>query len=118
MYPAASVTFSNAISAGDSLTASVTFTAPSTYTLKLADNTKGWTQTVKKTQTGLERSSAETVVQTTSNITCTTSYTIAAFTGVKVDGAAMVDPVELTGSDPHIAVTPLSGNAFTVICSP
>jgi hypothetical protein len=67
MYPADPVNFSNAVSPGDSFTASVTFSGTETYTLVLKDVTKGWTQTITKNQSGLDRSSAEVITEAPSS---------------------------------------------------
>jgi Peptidase A4 family len=67
MYPAAPVNFSNAVAPGDSITASVTFSGTSTYTLVLKDVTKGWTQTITKKESGLDRSSAEVITEAPSS---------------------------------------------------
>ena len=61
VYPAPPVDFSNAIAPGDSMSASVTFSGTTTYTLVLADSTAGWSHTVTKSESGLSRSSAEVV---------------------------------------------------------
>ena len=67
MYPADPVNFSNPVSPGDSFTASVTFSGTETYTLVLKDVTKGWTQTITKNQSGLDRSSAEVITEAPSS---------------------------------------------------
>jgi hypothetical protein len=67
MYPANPVYFTNAMSPGDSISASVTFSGTETYTLVLKDNTKGWTQTITKNQSGLGRSSAEVITEAPSS---------------------------------------------------
>jgi hypothetical protein len=67
MYPANPVNFSNAVSPGDSFTASVTFSGTATYTLVLKDVTRGWTQTITKNQSGLARSSAEVITEAPSS---------------------------------------------------
>lgn len=43
MYPAFPVNFPNPVHPGDHFTGSVTFNGGSSYTLKLADSTQGWT---------------------------------------------------------------------------
>jgi peptidase A4-like protein len=63
MYPADPVYFSNTVEPGDSFTASVTFSGTETYTLVLKDVTRGWTQTITKNETGLDRSSAEVITE-------------------------------------------------------
>ncbi|HEY3976197.1 MAG TPA: G1 family glutamic endopeptidase [Streptosporangiaceae bacterium] len=67
MFPANPVNFTNPVSPGDSFTASVTFSGTETYTLVLKDTTKGWTQTITKNQSGLDRSSAEVITEAPSS---------------------------------------------------
>jgi Peptidase A4 family len=67
MYPANPVNFSNTVEPGDSMSASVTFSGTKTYTLVLKDNTRGWTQTITKNQSGLDRSSAEVITEAPSS---------------------------------------------------
>jgi len=67
MFPAFPVNFSNTVRPGDSMSASVTFSGTSTFTLVLHDATQGWTQTITKNQTGLARSSAEVITEAPSS---------------------------------------------------
>jgi hypothetical protein len=67
MYPAFPVNFSNTVRPGDHLSASVTFSGSSTYTLVLKDTTQNWTQTIVKSQSGLARSSAEVITEAPSS---------------------------------------------------
>jgi len=67
MYPAYPVNFSNPVSPGDKISASVTFSGTQTYTLVLTDTTKGWTQTITQNQGGLDRSSAEVITEAPSS---------------------------------------------------
>ncbi|MDH6578320.1 G1 family glutamic endopeptidase [Kitasatospora sp. MAP5-34] len=62
MYPAPPVYFSNAVDAGDNFTASVVYNGGTTYTLKLADTTKGWTKNLKKSLRA-QNVSAEAVIE-------------------------------------------------------
>jgi Peptidase A4 family len=88
--------------------------------LKPGDVTQGWTQTVTKALSGAARSSAETVVQVPATFTCTAPLTLADFTGDTVDGSPLggLHPVKVTGGDPHIVVSGVSGGSFTVSCRP
>ncbi|MEO6700918.1 MAG: G1 family glutamic endopeptidase [Jatrophihabitantaceae bacterium] len=61
MYPAAPVYYSNAVSAGDHINASVTRSG-NTYTLTLSDTTKGWTKTTTKSSSNAN-SSAEVIIE-------------------------------------------------------
>jgi Peptidase A4 family len=67
MYPAFPVNFSNAVRPGDHISASVTFSGTSTYTLVLSDSTQGWTQTITQNESGLARSSAEVITEAPSS---------------------------------------------------
>jgi Peptidase A4 family len=67
MYPADPVYYTNTVKPGDSMSASVTFSGTETYTLVLKDATQGWTETVTKNETGLDRSSAEVITEAPSS---------------------------------------------------
>jgi hypothetical protein len=67
MYPAGPVYFTNPVQPGDSMSASVTFSGTSTYTLVLTDSTRSWTQTVVQNRTGLARASAEVITEAPSS---------------------------------------------------
>ncbi len=61
MYPQSPVYYTNAVSAGDVINASVTRSG-TTYTLVLNDQTKGWTKTTVKTGSH-SNSSAEVIIE-------------------------------------------------------
>jgi hypothetical protein len=63
MYPANPVYYTNTVEPGDSMSASVTFSGTDTYTLVLKDNTQGWTQSQKISESGFDRSSAEVITE-------------------------------------------------------
>ena len=65
MYPAAPVYFTNPVSPGDSMSASVTVSGTN-YTLTLTDNTQGWTQTEHEAG-GFSNSSAEVITEAPSS---------------------------------------------------
>jgi hypothetical protein len=69
MYPADPVYFSNTVEPGDHISASVTFSGTETYKLVLTDSTQGWTQTITKNESGLDRSSAEVITEAPSSDT-------------------------------------------------
>jgi hypothetical protein len=116
LYPGPAEDFSQTLKPGDSLQASVTYSA-SKFTLTLRDVTQGWTGTVTKALAGAARSSAETIVEASASLSCTPHIAIA-FSGDTVDGTALgsLDPIEVTGSDPDITVGAVSGKTFTVTC--
>ena len=63
MYPNPSFSFGSTINAGDTISASVTFSGTRSYTLKLSDVTRGWTSTTTKSLSGAPRSSAEVIIE-------------------------------------------------------
>jgi Peptidase A4 family len=65
MYPADPVYFTNQVSPGDSMSASVTVSGTN-YTLTLTDNTQGWTQTENETGS-FSNSSAEVITEAPSS---------------------------------------------------
>jgi hypothetical protein len=114
MYPASPVYFSNAVAPGDVLTASVTFSGTRTYTLVLADATRGWTRTVTQQETGLARSSAEVVTSGPGADSSTpelTDFGKVTYTGCTVNGTSMgtQSPVKVTMVDDKGNVMVLPG---------
>lgn len=124
LYPSAPVYFSNAVSPGDKMSASVTFSGTSSFTFTLKDATRGWSQTATKALSGAARSSAETVLELPSSYTCAAPATLVTFTGVTADGKplASLSPAKWQGSNPSIVVGPLTGttsagSTFSVSCT-
>jgi Peptidase A4 family len=101
MYPADPVYFSNAIAAGDSMSASVTFSGADTYTLKLADSTADWSHTVTENESGLARSSAEVVTEGPGSAGILTDFGKITYAGCTVNGTSMgtQDPTAVTMVD-------------------
>jgi hypothetical protein len=87
MYPAAPVYYSDAVSAGDSFTGTVTRTGTNTYQVVISDNTQGWSKSVTKSLSS-QHASAEAIIESP-----TDSYPSipdgVTFTGVKFDGTAL-----------------------------
>ncbi len=69
MYPAYPVNYPSTVRPGDHMSASVTFSGSSTYTLMLTDSTERWSKTTVKNESGLARSSAEVITEAPSSIT-------------------------------------------------
>jgi hypothetical protein len=102
MYPAFPVNFSNTVRPGDHFTGSVTHTGGSSYTLKLADTTQGWSHTVTASLSGAANSSAEVIVEAPC---CTASggilplahFSPITFTSADVNGSAIgtFNPTEI-----------------------
>ncbi|KAA2253606.1 hypothetical protein F0L68_32910 [Solihabitans fulvus] len=85
MYPQSPVYYSNPVSAGDSFTASVTRSGTK-YTLKLTDNTKGWTRTVSKSYNGAN-ASAEFILE--SPTAGYPDFGRVTFTNAKINGQSL-----------------------------
>ena len=106
MYPANPVNFSNPVSPGDNMYASVTHGSGSSYTLVLKDETKGWSKTVHSSLAGAANSSAEVIVEAPC---CTASggslpladFGSISFTGAHVDGSPIgdTDPTQIIMAD-------------------
>jgi hypothetical protein len=111
MYPANPVYFSNPVSAGDKISASVT-SSGTNYTLVLQDVTKGWKQTVHKTLGSAEDASAEAVIEAPGGYPNFPNGV--KFTGVTVDGNLLshYSPTKLD-SGPYVP-GPLNGGTFTI----
>ena len=91
MYPAYPVNFSNTVRPGDQFTGSVTVSG-STYTLKLADSTQGWSHTVTKSLSGAANSSAEVIAEapsSTSGVLPLAHFSPVTFTSATVNGSAI-----------------------------
>jgi hypothetical protein len=91
MYPAYPVNYSNAVSAGDHFTATVSRSGTK-YTLTLSDTTKGWTKTTTKTQSGLSNASAEVIAEapsSSSGVLPLADFGTANFTGATANGQAI-----------------------------
>ena len=98
MYPQAPVYYSNAVSAGDHITARVTRNGTS-YTLVLTDHTKGWTKTTVKSLSTARNVSAEVIME--SPTAAYPNFHRVNFTGARVDGGtlASVHPTALDASN-------------------
>jgi hypothetical protein len=108
MYPADPVYFSNTVSPGDAMSASVTFSGADTYTLVLADATAGWTHTVTKNESGLARSSAEVVTQGPGTSGKVTDFGKITYTACQVNGTSM-------GTQDPTGVTMVNGSGKTLV---
>jgi hypothetical protein len=117
MYPSPQVDFSNTLRPGDRMTAAVTY-ASNTFTLTLDDATQGWERTVRQTLAGAARSSAETIVEAPSTLSCAPTQILANISGDTVDGTALgsLNPVKVTGDNSHIMVSAVNGKTFSVTC--
>ncbi len=91
MYPNAPVYYSNPVSPGDSMSASVSVSGD-TYTLVLTDSTQNWTQTQTITESWLQDSSAEVITEapsSSSGVLPLADFGTVNYTGSSVNGSSM-----------------------------
>lgn len=124
MYPGGSHNFSNPVRPGDRFTASVTYAGGSSYTLKIADTTAGWSHTLTKSLASGQRSSAEVIVEAPcctagGGILPLADFGKASFTSATVNGSPIgnASPTKInmaSGGIQKDSVSALSGgNSFT-----
>lgn len=97
MYPAAPVYYTNTVSAGDHITATVTRSG-TTYTLVVNDTTQGWTKTTTKSASAAN-SSAEVIIE--SPTAAYPRFGSVSFSNAKVNGGSLsaVNPLALDASN-------------------
>jgi peptidase A4-like protein len=91
MYPHPSHSFGSSISPGDTISASVTFSGTNSYTLTLADETKGWSTSTTKKLSKAARSSAEVIIEApySGGILPLADFGTVKFSDSLVDGSAI-----------------------------
>ncbi|MCL2729812.1 MAG: G1 family endopeptidase [Actinomycetia bacterium] len=102
MYPASPVYLSLSsypVSAGDQISASVTYAGSNKYTLKLADSTRGWTYTTSKSLSA-QRTSAEVIIESPTG--AYPNFGTLNFTSATVNGSSL-------GSFGPVALDPSNG---------
>ena len=102
MYPANPVYLSRSsypVSAGDHISASVTYAGSSRYTLKLTDSTRGWTYTTTKSLSA-QRTSAEVIIESPTG--AYPNFGTLNFTSATVNGSSL-------GSYGPVALDPSNG---------
>ncbi|CAG6395867.1 G1 family endopeptidase [Streptomyces cocklensis] len=102
MYPANPVYLSRSsypVSAGDHITASVTYAGSSKYTLKLTDSSRGWTYTTSKSLSS-QRASAEVIIESPTG--AYPNFGTLNFTSATVNGSSL-------GSFGPVALDPSNG---------
>ncbi len=115
MYPANPVYYSNSVSAGDHITATVTRSG-STYTLKLSDTTKGWTKTTTKSMSA-SNASAEVIIE--SPTAAYPRFGTVSFSGSQINGSnlsnwnpTLMDASNNYGYEDHTSA--VSGGSFSI----
>ena len=110
MYPANPVYLSLSsypVSAGNSITASVTYAGSSKYTLKLTNSSRGWTYTTTKTLSA-SRESAEVIIESPTG--AYPDFGTLKFTSATVNGSSL-------GSFSPVALDPSSNGTYEATTS-
>ncbi|WP_051966142.1 G1 family glutamic endopeptidase [Kitasatospora mediocidica] len=113
MYPAAPVYFNNAVSAGDSFTASVTSASRGSYTLKLTDTTKGWTRTTTQRLSSAQNVSAEAVIESPTQ--SYPSWDNLSFSNIRVNGQVFDNYGPMSMDSGPYTETALQNGSFSII---
>ena len=124
MFPNAPVFYNNGVAPGDAMSASVVANGGGAFTLTLADQTQGWTQTTSQTSAAAQLGSAEIVAEAPSDANSvlplsnfgTVNFSNAAITNAPLGnanaaGLTMVSPGGVTEATPS-AIT--NGSAFSI----
>src|SRR5262249_48331711 len=123
MYPKYAVNYANPVSAGDSFSASVTYSGSGYFKLTLSDNTRGWSQTTTQRLKAAKLGSAEVIAEAPSGrggIRPAADFGTAAFSGATVNGSLLtgstpgLDPITKVSESTVSAVpSAISGGSFT-----
>lgn len=122
MYPHPSFSFGSTVSPGDTISASVTFNGKSSYTLTLADESKGWSTSTTKKLAKAARSSAEVIIEAPSSggILPLADFGTVSFANALVDGSAIgndnpvqIDMVNSSGAEKDTVSSLSGGESFT-----
>ncbi len=121
MYPAYPVTYSNSVSPGDTIVEKVIYEGSNSYELYLADTTKGWSHTTKKTGSH-SRGSAEVIAEApySGGVLPLANFGTVTFNSSTVDGSSLasVSPtsINMTTSSGTVkaATGSLSGGTFSI----
>ena len=115
MYPKFPVNYSNPVSPGDAMRASVSYLGSGRFQLTLTDSTKGWSQTVTPRLKSAKLGSAEVIAEAPSSsggVLPLADFQKVGFNGATVDGTL------LTGSTPGIDPITMDTSSGTVKAKP
>ena len=123
MYPKYPVNYANPVYAGDSLSASVTYSGSGYFKLTLSDKTRGWSQTTIQRLKAAKVGSAEVIAEAPSGrggILALADFGTAAFSGATVNGSPLtnstpgLDPItKVSGSTVSAVPSAIGGGSFT-----
>jgi peptidase A4-like protein len=123
MYPKRPVIYANPVSAGDSLSASVTAVGRGRFKLTLSDTTKRWSLTTSQKRRSALRGSAEVIAEapsTRKQVLPLADFGTIGFSGASVDGSLLesstpgLEPITMASGE-IVKATPssLSGGGFS-----
>lgn len=120
MYPASPVYLSLSsypVSAGDAITASVTYAGSNRYTLKLTDSSRGWTYSTTQSLSA-SRTSGEVIIESPTGSYPdfgTLNFTSATINGKSLGsfGPVALDPSSSVGYEARTSALGSSGTSFT-----
>jgi hypothetical protein len=124
MYPKFPVNFSNPVSPGDTMTASVRATGSGGFTLTISDTTRGWTQSVNARLKSAKLSSAEVIAEAPSGsggVLPLADFGTVSFSNAKANGNLLtsstpgIDPITMVTSSGTVKAQPssISNGNFT-----
>jgi len=124
MYPKFPVNYSNPVSPGDAMRASVTYLGSARFQLTLSDSTEGWSQTVTPRLKSANRGSAEVIAEAPSSsggVLPLADFQKVGFSGATVDGAPLtastpgIDPITMVASSGTVKAKPsaITSGVFT-----
>jgi hypothetical protein len=123
MYPKYPVNYANPILAGDSLSASVTYSASGYFTLTISDATRRWSHTATQRLKAAKVGSAEVIAEAPSGrggILPLADFGTAVFSGAMVNGSPLtsstpgLDPITMSSSSTvSAAPSAIGGGSFT-----
>lgn len=124
MYPKYPVNYSNPVSPGDTLTASVTTNGSGSFTLTISDTSKGWTRTTTARLKSAKLASAEVIAEAPSSsggVLPLANFGTVSFSGAKANGALLttttpgIDKITMqSGTTVKAQPSSISNGAFSV----
>jgi Peptidase A4 family len=110
LYPNYAVDLAKTVKPGDSITATVTATSSTEFTLKIADVTQAWTYSTVQADSSAKRSSAEIVVEVPTEPPAADSGSVT-FSGAEINGKDLgaADPTKISST--YVSCGSLVGGA-------
>jgi Peptidase A4 family len=128
MYPKFPKTYSDPVGYGDHFTASVTTAGNGSFTLKIADTTRGWSHSTTQKLRSAKLASAEVIAEAPSSsggVLPLADFGTVGFSGATVNGSALtsstpgLDPITMQSSNGTVKAKPssISNGSFSITWS-